>query len=92
MVFKLVGSGLFGTMMHDITIPVTKIEQIWKENETKLDANIHLFPEECIYMRWNYLHPEVLGNLKAIDWYKSHHLMVMAATGYCLPRSNATPK
>lgn len=31
-------------------------------------------------MRWNYDTPELPGNQKAIDWYKSNDLKVMAAT------------
>ncbi|MEJ7676157.1 MAG: hypothetical protein WKF59_26515 [Chitinophagaceae bacterium] len=38
------------------------------------------FPKECVYMRWNYDTPDILGNNKAIDWYKSHNLKAMAAT------------
>jgi hypothetical protein len=66
MVFKLTGPGMFETMMHDIDIPVSTIEQVWKENEKKLDASIAQFPKECIYMRWNYRHA----------WqYQSHRLV-----------------
>lgn len=33
----------------------------------------------CVH-GWNYDSPDILGNHKAIDWYKSHHLKAMAAT------------
>lgn len=95
MLFKLVGKNLFGTMMHDIAVSTSEIEREWKENEPKLDDYISLFPKNCIYMRWNYRHAEILGNQKAIDWFKSHHLKVMGATAatshpeVLFPRNNS---
>ena len=77
MVFKL--SGLYETT-YDTGIPLEKVNSVWKENAHKLDENFNLFPAECVYMRWNYDSPGLPGNLKAIDWYKSHNLKVMAAT------------
>jgi hexosaminidase len=38
-----------------------------------------------VYMRWNYDDPGIPGNIKAIDWYKSHGLKVMAATAAQYP-------
>lgn len=95
MLFKLAGEGMFETMMHDISIPEEKIRAVWNEHEGKLDNYITLFPKNCIYMRWNYRHAEVLGNIKAIDWYKAHDLKVMGATAatshpeILLPRNNS---
>jgi hexosaminidase len=77
MVFKL--AGLYQTT-HDPKMPEQEVKKIWQENKDKLDENIHLFPQNCVYMRWNYGHPAISGNFKAIDWYKSNHLNVMAAT------------
>jgi hexosaminidase len=77
MLFKL--SGLYETT-YDPSIPDEKVEQIWKEKGPLLNANLALFPKNCIYMRWNYEEPGILGNRKAIQWYKKHHLKAMAAT------------
>jgi len=77
MVFKL--SGLYQTTW-DSGVSVEEVTNVWKENEHKLAENINLFPKTCAYMRWNYDTPDILGNQKAIDWYKSHGLIVMAAT------------
>lgn len=77
MVFKL--AGLYQTT-HNPKMSDQEVKKIWQEDKNKLDENIHLFPQNCVYMRWNYNYPEILGNLKAIDWYKSNHLSVMAAT------------
>ncbi len=45
-------------------------------------------------MRWNYDHPEIPGNLLALDWYNSRGLDVMAATSAqqiwaMMPRNNS---
>lgn len=77
MLFKL--AGLYQTTW-DPEVSVEQVKKIWHENAHRLEDNISLFPKECIYMRWNYDHPEIIGNHKAIDWYKSHNLKVMAAT------------
>jgi hypothetical protein len=31
-------------------------------------------------MRWNYDNPKLPGNMNALGWYRSHGLLVMAAT------------
>jgi hexosaminidase len=77
MVFKL--SDLYPTTWDD-KISVEGVNKTWQQNAHKLEENIGLFPKECVYMRWNYDSPDIPGNRKAIDWYKSHHLKVMAAT------------
>jgi hexosaminidase len=56
------------------------VNKTWQANAQRLDENLGLFPKECVYMRWNYDTPDILGNNKAIDWYKSHNLKAMAAT------------
>jgi hexosaminidase len=77
MVFKL--SDLYQTTW-DPSLPVQQVKDAWAKNEHRLEENISLFPKECVYMRWNYDAPDIPGNLKAVDWYKSHNLKVMAAT------------
>jgi hexosaminidase len=77
MVFKL--SGLYRTTW-DPDVPEDEALDLWKKNRIKLDESIELFPENCIYMRWNYSHPQLAGNILALDWYNSKGLKVMAAT------------
>lgn len=77
MVFKL--SNLYKTT-YDKNIPVQKVNELWKENEHLLNENLNLFPKNCVYMRWNYDFSKIPGNEKAIDWYKTNDLQVMAAT------------
>ncbi len=77
MVFKL--SGLYQTTW-DPTVNEHEVRTLWEKNRQILDESLNLFPKNCIYMRWNYEHPEIPGNLLALDWYKSHGLEVMGAT------------
>jgi hexosaminidase len=91
MVFKL--SDLYETT-YDPSIPKEEVQKRWKEKEQILNENVHLFPKNCVYMRWNYDNPDLPGNLEAIKWYKSHNLAVMAATSgqqiwAMLPRANS---
>ncbi len=86
-------SGLIGTT-EDTSLSNEKIEKIWKDNQHRLDENIGLFPKNCVYMRWAYSHPKVLGDVKAMEWYKSHGLQVMGAPAAqnmsaMLPRDNS---
>lgn len=77
MVFKL--SNLYKTT-YDPEISIEQVKNTWNENEHLLNENVQLFPKNCVYMRWNYDTPGLLGNRKAIQWYKSNGLDVMPAT------------
>ena len=77
MVFKL--AKLYQTT-YDRKMPEQEVNALWGKYRSKLDDNIQLFPKNCVYMRWNYSAPALPGNIKAIDWYTSHHLSAMAAT------------
>ena len=57
-----------------------QVDALWEENEHRLWAFLDDFPKNCIYMRWNYTSPEALGNIKAMEWFRSHDLQVMGAT------------
>ncbi len=57
-----------------------QVDRLWKENEHKLLDYLDMFPDNCIYMRWNYSHPEAEGNIKAMEWFTEHDLPVMGAT------------
>ena len=91
MVFKL--SGLYKTT-YDPEITEQNVRDLWSKNMPMLEKSIPLFPQNCVYMRWNYDYPKLPGNLNAIDWYKEHGLNVMAATSaQCMtammPRNNS---
>jgi hypothetical protein len=86
-------SGLIGTT-ENTSLSNEQIEKTWKDNQHRLDESIGLFPKNCVYMRWAYSHPQVLGNVKAMEWYKSHGLQVMGAPAAqnmsaMLPRDNS---
>ncbi|QMU31058.1 beta-N-acetylhexosaminidase [Adhaeribacter radiodurans] len=94
MLFKL--SGLYETTYNDKLSP-QKVDSTWQANEQRLTENLSLFPKDCVYMRWNYDTPDIYGNKKTIDWYKTHNLKVMAATAAqtmwpLLPRENSNFK
>gem|GEM_PF-3985965 len=77
MLFKLAG---LEETLTDPRISEKEVQELWEKNESKLDANVNLFPQNCIYIRWSYSYPLLPGNLNAIDWYKKHGLKAMAAT------------
>lgn len=77
MVFSL--AGLYMTL-HDPKLSNEEVDRQWKEKQHIMDENVHLFPKDCIYMRWHYANPKLHGNIKAIDWFKSHNFKVMAAS------------
>lgn len=86
-------SGLIGTT-ESLSLSNEQITKIWNGNQQRLDQNINLFPKNCVYMRWAYSNPQVLGNVKAMEWYKSHNLKVMGAPAAqnmspMLPRDNS---
>lgn len=64
-------------------------------NSEKLDEGIHLFPKECIYMRWNYRDATKPGHRRILQWYRDKGLKVMGATAACsgsspfMPRENS---
>jgi hypothetical protein len=66
--------------IYDLNISVKKVDSIWNVNEPKLNTFIKQFPENCIYMRWNYHTAESYGNGRAMDWFANNGLNVMGAT------------
>jgi len=57
-----------------------EVNDMWKEKEHILDDYLDMFPDNSIYMRWNYSHPQAEGNIKAMEWFSEHNLDVMGAT------------
>jgi hexosaminidase len=66
--------------MFDTRYTREQVDSMWAENEHILLESLDLFPQKCIYMRWNYSHPEAEGNIKAMEWFSEHDLPVMGAT------------
>ena len=57
-----------------------EVDKIWDENQHKLEEFLHLFPKNCIYMRWNYRASQSIGNTKAMEWFSEKGFQVMGAT------------
>jgi hexosaminidase len=72
-------AGLYNAMF-DTRYTKRRVDSLWKENEPKLLEYLDLFPKNCIYMRWNYSHPETAGNIKAMEWFTEQGFDVMGAT------------
>lgn len=52
----------------------------WAEGTEKLTSIVDKFPQEGIFMRWNYDLGREKGNIKILEWYKEHNFKTMAAT------------
>jgi len=72
-------AGLYRPMLNT-SYTREEIDSMWAENEHKLLESLDMFPKNCIYMRWNYSHPESEGNIKAMEWFSENDLSVMGAT------------
>lgn len=66
--------------MFNTSLSLNEVDRIWRKNEHLLQESLELFPDNCVYMRWNYSHPEAEGNIKAMEWFKENNLQVMGAT------------
>ncbi len=66
--------------MFNTKLTKQEVDKIWEENEHKLLEFLDQFPKNCIYMRWNYSHPQALGNSKAMEWFRKNGMQVMGAT------------
>ncbi|MCG2461644.1 beta-N-acetylhexosaminidase [Flavobacteriaceae bacterium F89] len=58
----------------------TKAAEAWKTGGPMLEKVIQKFPEECVYMRWNYGMAREPGNIMVLDWYLENGLKTMIAT------------
>ncbi len=66
--------------MFNTTLSRNQVDRMWREKEHILEEYLDMFPDNCIYMRWNYSHPQAEGNIKAMEWFREHDLDVMGAT------------
>lgn len=83
-------AGLWETILSDR--PEEELAKSW--NTEALDAAIKLFPQECVYMRWNYGDATQPAHRRILKWYHDKGLKVMGATAASagdspfLPRKN----
>jgi hypothetical protein len=66
--------------MFNTSYSLNDVDRMWRKNEHILEDYLDMFPDNCIYMRWNYSHPQAEGNIKAMEWYSENDLEVMGAT------------
>ncbi len=73
-------AGVYSTT-RDTLITPEKLDEVWEKGDKDLQKVIDRFPEECIYMRWNYTMSRQPGNIRTIDWFMDNGLTVWIATG-----------
>lgn len=52
----------------------------WAEGTGKLSNIMDKFPQDGVFMRWNYELGRYDGNIKMLDWYKQNNFNAMVAT------------
>ncbi len=72
-------AGLYTSTWND-EVTAAQANEAWKKGVPKLDSLQKNFPNNCVYMRWNYSMAKQPGNILALDWYKQHGLNAMIAT------------
>jgi hexosaminidase len=72
-------AGLYTSTWND-EVTQAQANEAWKKGVPKLDSLQKDFPNNCVYMRWNYSMAKQPGNILALDWYKKHGLQAMIAT------------
>ena len=66
--------------MFNTSLSLSEVDRMWRKNEHILQDYLDMFPDNCVYMRWNYSHPEAEGNIKAMEWFTENDMEVMGAT------------
>lgn len=66
--------------MFDSKLTEAQVDSIWTLKEPELNKYVDMFPKNCVYMRWNYSHPETPGNERAMKWFTDNGFQVMGAT------------
>jgi hypothetical protein len=54
--------------------------ELWDTGLVKLDEVINRFPEEGVFMHWNYTTCRQPGNERVLNWLTDHHLNTMIST------------
>ena len=77
-------AGIYHTTYHkqepNIYEEDSVFNPIWKEGTAKLNGIINKFPDDGIFMRWNYRFGRDKGNVKILEWYKENNFKSMVAT------------
>ncbi|MBV6641447.1 MAG: family 20 glycosylhydrolase [Cyclobacteriaceae bacterium] len=55
-------------------------DRVWEDGEKKLNGIVNKFPQDGIFMRWNYGLARDEGNYKALEWYRDNNFNTMIAT------------
>ena len=72
-------AGVYESTWSDEISPAEAADA-WKKGTPILDSLLTDFPENCVYMRWNYSMARQPGNINALDWYNKQGLKSMIAT------------
>lgn len=75
----LKNAGVYQSMFNS-NLTEAQVDSIWNKHEPELNKYVDMFPKNCVYMRWNYSHPETIGNERAMKWFTDNGLEVMGAT------------
>jgi len=70
-------AGIYGVSHQEAD---EKFDSIWSEGTAKLGEIITRFPQDAIFMRWNYELGRYKGNIKTLDWYRENNFNTMVAT------------
>ena len=58
----------------------SQVKAVWEKGRPILDKGLADFPENCVFMRWDYGMGRNPGNRLALDWYQEHGIETMIAT------------
>ncbi|WP_035464766.1 beta-N-acetylhexosaminidase [Algoriphagus vanfongensis] len=75
----LKNAGVYQSMFNE-KLTESQVDSIWTKQEPELNKYVDMFPKNCVYMRWNYSHPETPGNERAMKWFTDNGFEVMGAT------------
>lgn len=75
----LKGAGVYEST-REMDIGDKELSEIWEKGSKKLKNVVKDFPEESVFMRWNYTMGTQPGNIRSLEWYEENNLDVIIAT------------
>ncbi len=57
-----------------------KFDSVWADGISRLNNIVNKFPQDGVFMRWNYDLGRYKGNISMLEWYKENNLNTMIAT------------
>ena len=57
-----------------------KFDSVWADGMARLNNIVNKFPQDGVFMRWNYDLGRYKGNISMLEWYKENNLNTMIAT------------